>query len=183
MKSKALKIAIPVVLILGLTWLMMGMPPAARVGYGPEQPIHYSHKKHAGEMKIDCQYCHTTVAMGRKAGVPSLSVCMNCHNNVGLDGFPELDKLRDNFWNENKSPEWIRIHNLPDHVKFSHAPHIKALLQPGHPSKEACMPCHGNIAEMQVVSQVESLNMGFCISCHRDNKALGAKTNCSTCHY
>lgn len=181
MKSKLIKIGIPVVLISGFIWVMMGFPPNPRVGYAPEQPIKYSHKIHAGDYNIDCQYCHTGVTMGRKAAVPSLNICFNCHEIVG-DGKPEVEKLR-KYWDENKVPNWVRIHNLPDHVRFSHQPHIHALLKPGQPSKEACKPCHGDIASMEVVEQAKPINMGFCISCHRENEKLGARVDCSTCHY
>jgi hypothetical protein len=160
---------------------MMGFPPNPRKGYAPEQPIHYSHKLHAGQYNLDCQYCHTGVLTGKKAAVPSLNVCFNCHEIVG-DGIPEVEKLR-TFWEENKVPNWVRIHNMPDHVKFSHQPHINALLKPGQPTKEACMPCHGDIATMDVVEQAKPIDMGFCINCHRENKALGARIDCSTCHY
>ncbi|MDH4261642.1 MAG: cytochrome C [Spirochaetia bacterium] len=193
MKSKLLKIGIPVVLISGFIWVMMGYPPNPRVGYAPIQPIQYSHKVHAGKYNMDCQYCHTGVTMGKKAAVPSLNICFNCHEIVGdnvdtgdkkTDAFytGEIKKLR-KYWEDNKVPEWIRIHNLPDHVRFSHQPHIHALLKPGQATKEACKPCHGDIATMEVVEQVKPLNMGFCISCHRENKALGARVDCSTCHY
>lgn len=182
MKTKAGKIGIPVILILGFFWVMMGMPPAARIGFAPEQPIHYSHKLHAGDYNIDCQYCHTGVTTGKKAGVPPVSVCMNCHGSVGFES-EELNNLRDNYYYENKSPEWIRVHNMPDHVRFSHAPHINRLSKKGEPTKEVCKQCHGDVASMEVVEQVESLNMGFCVDCHEQNEELGAKINCSTCHY
>ncbi|MDH4199002.1 MAG: cytochrome C [Spirochaetia bacterium] len=196
MKSKLLKVGIPVFLIGGFTWVMMGFPPNPRVGYAPEQPIKYSHKLHAGQYNIDCQYCHTTVTMGKKAAVPSLNICFNCHEVVGDKGTfntgdkntdklyeGEVEKLRA-YWDKNQVPNWIRIHNLPDHVRFSHQPHIHAFLKPGQPTKEVCKLCHGDIASMEVVRQDKPVNtMGFCISCHRDNKALGAQVNCSTCHY
>ncbi len=176
-----MKIGVPVLLLLGFFWVMMGMPPAARIGFAPEQPINYSHKLHAGDYNIDCQYCHTGVTTGRKAGVPSTNICMNCHNFVGME-IAELNKLRE-FYDNKKSPEWIRVHNLPDHVRFSHGPHVNRLSKPGEPTKEVCKHCHGDIATMPVVTQVKSLNMGFCVKCHEDNAELGAKINCSTCHY
>ena len=155
--------------------------PPQQVGYAPEQPIHYSHELHAGEYGIDCQYCHSGVTYSKKAGVPSLNVCLSCHNAVGY-GNKQVEKIKD-YWEKKKSPEWVRIHNMPDHVRFSHAPHIKALLKPGEPTKTACVQCHGNIDQMEVVAQVESLNMGFCINCHRENEARGAQINCGNCHY
>lgn len=214
MKTQVMKL-IPVLLVSGLIWAMMGFPPYARVGYAPNQPVRYSHEVHAGKYNIDCQYCHTGVTTGKKAGVPSVNICMNCHQGVfgentnaeELFKFTDAEKkaltkgearnvtfadLIDNFTGTYagygdappKSPEWIRIHNMPDHVKFSHGPHLKALLKPGQPSKEACMPCHGNVAGVKgEVAQVESLNMGFCINCHRENASKGARTNCTACHY
>jgi len=193
MKSKLLTIGIPVVLIIGFIWVMMGFPPNPRVGYAPKQPIMYSHKVHAGQYNIDCQYCHTGVTMGKKAGIPGLNICFNCHEIVGDDVNTgdkatdelytgEIKKLRE-FWDKKEVPNWIRIHNMPDYVRFSHQPHIAALLKPGQPTKEACMPCHGDIASMEVVRQAKPLDMGFCVSCHRENKNLGARTDCSTCHY
>lgn len=195
MKSKMLKIGIPLLLVGGLSWMMMGFPPNPRKGYAPEQPIMYSHKIHAGKYGIDCQYCHTTVLMGRKASVPSLNICFNCHEYVGSPGTfntgdKEKDKLYEGevaklrkYWETNKVPNWIRIHNLPDHVRFSHQPHIHRLLKPGQPTKEVCKLCHGDIANMEVVEQAKPINMGFCVHCHRKHKKDGARTNCSTCHY
>ena len=176
---KALKIGIPVILIAASLWLVFS--PPARVGYAPEQPIHYSHKLHAGELGIDCQYCHTTVAKGKKASVPSISICMNCHTSVATNK-EEIKKLS-SMWQAKKSPEWVRIHNMPDHVRFSHAPQIKALLSEGKPSSEACQHCHGDVTKMEVVAQVKDHNMGWCVNCHRDNKEKGANITCSTCHY
>jgi len=183
--SKLLKRGIPLILLLGFVWMMMGNPPYSQLGYAPEQPFNYNHKLHAGDYKIDCQYCHTGVKTGKKAGVPSISICMNCHNSVGFEEMPKLDDLRDNYWDKSKSPEWIRVHNMPDHVRFSHMPHVKAFHKEGEPTKEACKPCHGDIASMEVVTRVKALNMGFCVDCHKqeDMVKLGAKRNCSTCHY
>ena len=176
---KAVKIGLPIFLVSFTIWLLAS--PPAQVGYAPTQPINYSHKFHAGELGLDCQYCHTGVTWGKKAGVPSLNVCMNCHSAVGY-GNPEIEKLQ-KMWAEKKSPAWVRVHNLPDHAKFSHAPHIKALKKDNDPSIKACKHCHGDVTKMEVVAQVKDLNMGFCVNCHRDNEAKGAKINCSTCHY
>lgn len=179
MLGKIIKIGIPVVVIAFFGWLLFG--PALRVGYSPEQPIPYDHELHAGQYNIDCQYCHTGVTKGKKATVPSLNICMNCHSVVGSDK-PNVEKLV-NAYSENKTIEWIRVHNMPDHVQFSHAPHIKALWDGKSPSKEVCATCHGDVASMERVAQVKALNMGFCVNCHRENRDKGAKTNCSTCHY
>ena len=167
------------VLVIFLLWFFVA--PPQQVGYSPEQPISYSHKLHAGKYNIDCQYCHTGVTRSKKAGVPSLNVCRNCHVSIGY-GNKEIQKINQ-YWEKKKSPEWIRVHNMPDHVRFSHAPHIKALLDQGQPSKMACTYCHGDIDKMDVVAQQKSLNMGFCVNCHRENKEKGAKINCGNCHY
>lgn len=185
MKQKALALGLPAVLALAAAWLFFAPPP--RVGYAPEQPFDYSHKLHAGEYQIDCQYCHTGATVGKKAGVPSMNVCMNCHLSVGYgkEGVTQLQKM----WKEKKSPEWVRVHNLPDHVRFAHGPHVNALLKDGMKTKEACAECHGNIADMQVVEQVEPMNMGWCVNCHRDFRDEkkyvdhGVDVSCNTCHY
>jgi hypothetical protein len=141
-------------------------------GYEPDQPIPYSHKLHAGDLKIDCKYCHSQVTESRHAAVPPLNVCMNCHLTVKTDS-PHIQKLAEAY-NSGKSIAWNKVHLLPDHVKFNHAPHIKA--------GKDCTICHGNVQEMEKVKQVSSLSMGWCVNCHRqpENKA---PTNCSTCHY
>lgn len=189
MKAKLIKIAVPVIGLAALGWLIFA--PPARVGYAPEQPIPYSHKIHAGDYGMDCQYCHTGVHVSKKAGVPSLNTCMNCHQ-FSVQGSNKtaqerIKKVQD-YWNKKTSPEWVRIHNMPDHVRFSHAPHVKALSKPGEPTEQACVACHGNVSEMEVVEQVEPHNMGWCVNCHRDYQkedpmVNGPFTNCSTCHY
>lgn len=191
MLLKLAKFGTPVLGVAFLAWLIYG--PPQKVGYAPEQPIAYSHALHAGQHKMDCQYCHTGVTESKKAGVPSLNTCMNCHN-YGSMGYtkgklsPDLQKLKA-LYKEKKSPEWVRVHNLPDHVRFSHAPHIKALLKDGAATKEACAVCHGNVDQMQVVKQVEPLTMGWCVNCHRDHRdkedyqRRGVSTSCNFCHY
>lgn len=189
-----LKFGIAPCVFLLFFWLFFS--PSPQVGYAPEQPIPYSHKLHAGELNIDCQYCHSGVTFSKKAGIPSISTCMNCHASIGY-GNKQVEKLQ-KMWSEQQSPEWVRVHNMPDHVRFSHAPHIKLLLKEGEPTKTACIQCHGDLSKMEVVEQVESLNMGFCVQCHRDNQVKpdtrasasrkqvtwgGAKTDCTTCHY
>ena len=182
---QAAKYGTPVVLIAFAAWLIWA--PPARVGYAPEQPISYSHQLHAGEYNIDCQYCHTGVTIGKKAGVPSMNTCMNCHINVGYNK-PGVKKLK-KFYEEKKNLDWVRIYNMPDHVRFSHAPHLKQLMKDGKPTKEACVPCHGDVANMKVVEQVTPMNMGWCVNCHRDYrnnaeyKNHGVNINCNTCHY
>jgi hypothetical protein len=141
-------------------------------GYQPDQPIPYSHKLHAGDLKIDCRYCHTSVETTRHASIPSLNICMNCHMVVKTDS-PWIQKITEAY-NSGKSIAWQKVNLLPDHVKFNHAMHIKA-------GKE-CTTCHGPVAEMTKVYQYPSLAMGWCVNCHRQPENH-APTTCSTCHY
>ncbi len=142
-------------------------------GYTPTQPIKYSHKLHAGAvedggMAIDCKYCHVGVEKGKQAGIPTVNICMNCHKAVGETvngtGKEEIAKIRAAY-ESGKPVEWIRIHNLPDHVFFSHAQHVKA-------GGLECQTCHGEIQKMEVVSQHAPLSMSWCINCHRETKVL-----------
>lgn len=131
-------------------------------GYAPEQPIKFSHKVHAGENQIDCQYCHSTVEYSQTAGIPSASICMNCHNKIkegSHSGSFELDKLRTSV-KENQPIAWIKVDNLPDHVHFSHASHVNI-------GKIDCATCHGDVKEMDQIEQVNTLSMGWCLNCHR----------------
>jgi mono/diheme cytochrome c family protein len=154
--------------------------------YQPEQPIYYSHKVHAGVNQINCQYCHIGVYQGKQATLPSVNVCMNCHlaineykgeplkreNGDVVDGTAEIKKLykyagftEGQPWDAaNAKPiEWVRIHNLPDHVYFNHAQHVNA-------GKVACQQCHGEIQKMGEVKQFSDLSMGWCINCHRNTQ-------------
>ena len=127
-------------------------------GYQPEQPIAFSHKLHAGQYEIDCQYCHTGVEIAKSANIPSVNICMNCHSQV-LPDSPEIQKLY--AAQESGQPiEWVRIHNLPDLAYFNHSQHVSV-------GKIECQTCHGEIQEMEVVKQFAPLTMGWCIDCHR----------------
>lgn len=158
-------------------------------GYQPTQPIYYSHKVHAGINQISCLYCHGGAWESKHAGIPSLNICMNCHKvipsyekgpklfddeNNPIDGTAEIAKLYKYagftpgpgaVWDpaKAKSPEWVKIHNLPDHVYFNHAQHVKV-------GNVQCQSCHGNIQQMDKVKQVAELSMGWCINCHRESK-------------
>jgi hypothetical protein len=133
--------------------------------YAPDQPIKFSHKVHAGANRIDCKYCHTTVEYGKSAGIPAMELCMNCHILVregARSGKFEIAKVVDA--NETKKPvAWVRIHNLPDHVFFSHAQHVGV-------AKVDCQKCHGQVQEMDIMKQNSDLSMGWCINCHRQTK-------------
>lgn len=149
-------------------------------GYAPEQPIPYSHRLHAGTMKIPCQYCHTNVARSRHAGVPAVETCMNCHRVTKTDS-PHIQTLTA-IYDSGRPIEWKRIHVLPDHVYFDHRPHVNGGI--------ACQTCHGEIQTMDVVYQHMSLRMANCLGCHRDahdalpvdSKITRGAENCSACH-
>ncbi len=133
--------------------------------YAPDQPIKFSHKVHAGDNQIDCKYCHHTVEFSKSAGIPAMELCMNCHVLVrqgARSGKFEISKVVEA--NETKKPvAWIRIHNLPDHVFFSHAQHVGV-------AKVDCKQCHGAVAEMDIMRQSSDLSMGWCINCHRQTE-------------
>jgi hypothetical protein len=141
----------------GFIWYY-GSPQYTDVGYRPNQPIDYSHKVHAGDLGIDCRYCHTTVEISASANVPSTQTCMNCHTLVK----PESEKLEPlmESWQTGKPLEWIRVHMLPDYAYFDHSAHISVGV--------GCVSCHGNVAEMEKVMQVETLSMSWCLDCHRN---------------
>lgn len=147
--------------------------------YAPEQPIAFSHKLHAGQYQVPCLYCHTSVERSNHATVPSLNVCMNCHLVVATDK-PAIQKLSDAY-NDGKSMNWVKVHMLPDHVKFNHKRHVKTLAKDPMNRQMACKTCHGEVQTMDRVKQVSNLSMGWCVNCHRkpENKA---PLNCSTCH-
>ena len=181
----------PLMVLIGvglLGWLSVAMWDSAsslgrQKGYAPEQPIAFSHKVHAGINKIDCKYCHVGAERGKAAVIPSLSVCMNCHYNIqevtGTDpNYPkavydkEINKIYSyiGFNKESlkyeKDPqpiEWVKIHNLPDHVYFNHSQHVKV-------AGLECQTCHGLIEEMDVIQQQGNLSMGWCVNCHRNTE-------------
>lgn len=147
-------------------------------GYAPTQPINYSHKIHAGDLQLDCKYCHSTADKSKSASIPSLNTCMNCHKYVQAkekyDGkiSPEIQKIYDaiGFNGETreyipgyvqKPVEWVRIHNLPDLAYFNHSQHVKV-------AGLECQTCHGEIQEMDVVQQHSTLQMNWCVDCHNN---------------
>lgn len=151
-------------------------------GYQPTQPIRFNHELHAGKHKIDCQYCHSTANKGKHSNIPSLNTCMNCHKNVSKGpeyGTEEIAKIyaavgwdvaTKTFSKPQKPVEWVRIHNLPDHVYFNHAQHVNA-------GKVQCQTCHGPIETMKEVYQYAPLSMGWCINCHRQTDVQFASNN------
>jgi len=144
---------------------------------GPRQPIFFRHDIHAGQFKIQCQYCHYSVDVSSEPGIPSMQTCMGCHLVVaGGDSSSrtEIRKLRQ-AWTEKKPVEWVRVHFLPRHAHFPHQRHIKAL------GPTACATCHGDLSRMPQVFKTNQVdNMGFCITCHLER---GVSRDCSVCHY
>lgn len=135
----------------------------------PEQPIAFPHTIHAGQLELACTFCHESAARSSRAGAPSIQKCMSCHRTVAVDN-PEVKKLRRHY--EQEEPiAWIRLHTLPEHVYFTHKRHIKAGLN--------CSACHGEVRKMARMRRVRSLEMGWCVTCHR---TLKAPTDCATCH-
>ncbi len=209
------KILVALMLVIGAVVLARSAHvrlPGNHQGYEPRQPIAYSHRLHAGELKIDCRYCHYGAETSRHAGIPSASVCMNCHQTVtaGYDAVlrereraekegrdptrivsSELRKLYDALaLDEELEPtgepgtpiEWVRVHNMPDFVYFDHRVHVARDI--------ACETCHGPVQGMERIRQVPTLSMGWCIDCHRSQPATPggpvekhASIDCATCHF
>ncbi len=138
-----------------------------QIEYTPTQPIAFSHKLHAGQYEIDCQYCHTGVRKSKNANIPSPNICMNCHSAIKTES-PEIQKIYAAFEN-NRPIEWVRVHNLPDLAYFNHSQHVQV-------GNIECQTCHGQIQEMEVVGQAKLLTMGWCIDCHRQTD-VNAKGN------
>ena len=138
--------------------------------YQPKQPIPFSHKLHAGQMKMPCEYCHSAARQGPVAGVPPMNTCMGCHR-IAVANRDPIKYLTDQF-NKKQHLEWIKVHDLPDFVRFSHKPHVRAGV--------SCQECHGAVEEMDEVRQVAPLQMGWCLRCHTK---MDAPKKCFTCHF
>ena len=180
-----------------------GSPATTDVGYQPRQPLPFSHQLHAGELGIDCRYCHNTVEVAANAAVPPSATCMNCHATIT----PDSDKLLPLFESvaSGDPVRWVRVHDLPDYVYFDHSAHVSRGV--------GCVSCHGRVDKMDVVYQAKTLSMGWCLQCHRtpephlrppeyitdldwipnedpqvlgerirENNNLNPSTDCSTCH-
>lgn len=211
---------INVVLLVGVAYGLVVLGAAAsgwrlpdnQQGYAPEQPIAYSHRLHAGELGIDCKFCHGAAERSRHAGIPSADVCLKCHKYV-TSSFQQLQQELTKADQEQRKPAtvisddlrllyaalniddpqqpvtdphggipWVRVHNLPDYVAFDHRAHVAVGV--------TCQTCHGPVESMERVRQAETLSMGWCVNCHREATAQGvngqpvhASINCSTCHY
>ena len=176
-------------------------PEAIRIGYQPDQPVPYSHALHAGELGIDCRYCHNTVEDSSHAAIPPAQTCMNCHSKVWTTS-PKLAPIRESY-QTGKAVEWVKVHDLPDYAYFNHSAHVTRGI--------GCVSCHGRVDQMEKVYQHEPLSMGWCLDCHRNpepnlrpvsevtnmtwaqpNEEFGKEfreknhiappTDCSTCH-
>jgi hypothetical protein len=132
-------------------------PQTTAVGYQPVQPVPYSHALHAGQLGIDCRYCHTTVEAAAHAAVPPTQTCMNCHAKIRASS-AKLLPIRESYATGLPVP-WVRVHDLPDFVYFNHSAHVRRGV--------GCVECHGRVDKMEAVTQVESLSMGWCLDCHR----------------
>ena len=156
-----LKIAIGAVLVVtavsgGVTYYFT--PKYTRVGYQPIQPIAFSHEIHAGQLGMDCRYCHNGVEKSWYSNIPAAAVCMNCHNQVLKDS-PKLELVRESALS-GKPIEWVQIHKTPDYVYFNHSVHVNRGV--------SCVKCHGQVNHMDEVRHEKPLSMSFCLECHRD---------------
>lgn len=143
-------------------------------GYRPEQPIKFSHVTHVANNRIECQYCHWSVAKSSYAAIPEVETCMGCHKliNKGKDeeSTKNIAKIKE-YYDKGEPIPWVKVHVFPDHAKFNHKRHVKAGV--------SCQECHGQIPEMEVVERVSSMKMGWCIDCHRQR---GTSIDCLVCH-
>ncbi|MBN1344776.1 MAG: cytochrome c3 family protein [Phycisphaerae bacterium] len=133
-------------------------PQTTDVGYQPDQPVPYSHRLHAGELGIDCRYCHNTVEIATHAALPPTQTCMNCHKHIRASS-EKLLVVRESY-GTGMPIEWVRIHDLPGYAYFNHSAHVRRGV--------GCVSCHGRIDKMDVVYQAEKLSMGWCLDCHRN---------------
>jgi hypothetical protein len=129
-----------------------------RVGYQPNQPVPFSHKIHAGQLGMDCRYCHSFVEQSGHANVPTSSTCWNCHQHIKTNS-PNLAPIKESV-ETGKPMEWVKVHKTPDYAYFNHSVHVS--------SGVSCASCHGDVAEMPVVFQDQNQSMGWCLECHRN---------------
>jgi hypothetical protein len=138
-------------------------PKYTRVGYQPTQPVPFSHKIHAGQLGMDCRYCHSFVETAAHSNIPNTQTCMNCHSQIQKDN-PKLAAVRES-WQTGRPISWLQIHKTPDYVYFNHAAHVNRGV--------SCVSCHGDVTEMEVVYHHEPHSMAWCLDCHRQpEKAL-----------
>ena len=183
-KNQFLVLVSAIFLLLASAYFVYGffMQVGVDKDYAPVQPIHYSHRIHAGSNGIDCKYCHSAARVSKNAGIPSLNVCMNCHKNIAevadTTATPEhskafydgeiqklynavgWDKATQKYTGKTQPVKWVRIHNLPDFVYFNHSQHVTV-------AGVECQTCHGPVQEYEIQKQFAPLTMGWCIDCHR----------------
>ncbi|TDJ70246.1 MAG: menaquinol oxidoreductase [Proteobacteria bacterium] len=154
-------------------------------GTSPQQPINFSHKIHAGDYEIPCMYCHTNARRSISAGVPSVNKCVGCHNEVATER-PQIRKLM-NYWHNKEPIPWIKVHDLPDFVHFTHKRHVQAGIE--------CQTCHGAVETMDVITlgtaasktsgvtlaSAPAMKMGVCLDCHKQHEVENG-LDCWTCH-
>lgn len=182
MKSKLVIIGV----ILAICGLVLAVVKQGRranynINYKPKQPISFSHKTHAGDNQIACLYCHYAAEKGRHAGIPPTELCMNCHSQIKKDS-SEIAKITDSL-KSGKPIEWTKVNHYPDFAYFNHSQHVRV-------GNISCQECHGAIETMPRVKQVKTLEMGWCLECHRekgiappnDHKSK-AGGDCARCHY
>lgn len=186
-KNQFLVLVTVILLMLSGAYFLYGylMQIGVDQGYQPVQPIHFSHKIHAGDNGIDCKYCHSSARVSKHSGIPSLNVCMNCHKNIAefvgdkdslyIDHSKEFytgeinklydavgwDKAAQKYTGKQKPVKWVRIHNLPDFVYFNHSQHVSV-------AGIECQTCHGPVETFEIMKQHSPLTMGWCINCHRE---------------
>ncbi|MFP5438539.1 MAG: c-type cytochrome [Bacteroidia bacterium] len=187
-KNQFLVLVTVILLVLSSSYFLYGwlMQVGVDQGYEPVQPIHFSHKIHAGDNGIDCKYCHSSARVSKSSGIPSLNVCMNCHKNITefagdkdtiYDRSKEFytaeiqklydavgwDKSAQKYTGKQKPVKWVRIHNLPDFVYFNHSQHVSV-------AGVECQKCHGPVETFEVMKQHAPLTMGWCVNCHRETE-------------
>jgi cytochrome c2 len=185
-RNQFLMVVSAIVFLLASAYFMYGffMQVGVDQDYAPIQPIHYSHRIHAGNNKIDCKYCHSSARVSKNAGIPSLNVCMNCHKNISevsdttstVDGHTkafydnEIKKLYAavgwdgaKYTGKTQPVKWVRIHNLPDFAYFNHSQHVTV-------AGIECQKCHGPVQTYEVQKHFAPLTMGWCIDCHRQTE-------------
>jgi hypothetical protein len=171
--QRYLLLGFPALGLVGIVFFVTVLAPyflKGQLKQTPAQPISFSHQVHVQVAGLQCAFCHRTAADGVSAGYPDLQQCMFCHDVVG-QGQPEIEKVRQ-AWQQQTPVDWVRIHRMPDHVRFVHNAHVQA----GIP----CSTCHGDVAQMTQDVQVRSLKMNDCVACHQQ---MSAPTGCGTCHY
>jgi hypothetical protein len=192
MRALIIFVALAITAVLIATGVRRLFRMGMQEGYAPEQPIAFSHKLHAGDNKVACLYCHYGARSSRHAGIPSSSVCMNCHGMLEKQTI-EIEQFKEAAQLDRPLVAWVKVHNLPDFVYFNHSRHVLSGVD--------CQRCHGDVASMARVEQVKPLTMGWCLECHREHAGVPTSTleraakrfsetpkpatglDCASCHY